>query len=266
MTITRGYSDTREGQLHYRRSGNAGGVPLVLLHQTASSSQSFESLMRLLADRFTVIAFDTPGFGQSFDPPAVPDIDYLNRALLDAMDYLGISQCHLFGHHTGACLGVEMAVRYPARLASLTLSGPLPMTVEQQNQYHSSISSAFLPELTGEYLLETWRFLASHGAARRLEVIHRELLDHVRAWRTRAMTYDLVWFQDFAGYLAQVPCPLLLMCSDDDLLWPFFSRAQEIRPDAQVVVMHGASNFAADYQPDLVAKALLTFIGSIRSG
>jgi pimeloyl-ACP methyl ester carboxylesterase len=264
MVIRKGYADTPVGQIHYRTTGSAAGVPIVLLHQTASSSASYERLMPLLSQRHTVYALDTPGFGQSFDPESVPDLDYLIRALLDALSTLGVETCHVFGHHTGACLGVEMAARYPERVASLALSGPLPMTPEQQREYHTAISHAFSPEPTGAYLVDTWKYLADHGADRDLDVIHREVLDHVRAWRSRALTYDKVWFQDFAGFLEAAACPVLLMCADDDLLWPFFARAREIRPEASAVVIPSASNFAADYQPRFVAERYLAFLSSVR--
>ena len=263
MSIRKGYADTISGQIHYRTAGSSPGAPVVLLHQTASSSASYERLIPLLANERRVYALDTPGFGQSFEPDDVPDLDCLIGALLEALTSLGIEKCHVFGHHTGACLGVEMAARYPTRVASLALSGPLPMTPEQQREYHTAISHAFSPEPTGAYLMDTWKYLADHGAARDLDVVHREVLDHVRAWRSRALTYDKVWFQDFAGFLQRVECPLLLMCADDDLLWPFFGRSRELRPDATAVVIPSASNFAADYQPQFVADHYREFLASV---
>ncbi|MBK8783748.1 MAG: hypothetical protein IPO22_18520 [Anaerolineales bacterium] len=67
--IRKGYVDTPNGQVHFRQLKKVDGVPLVLLHQTASSGMMFEPLMTLLSDSFHTLALDTPGFGASFLPP-----------------------------------------------------------------------------------------------------------------------------------------------------------------------------------------------------
>ena len=36
--LRKGYADTHFGQIHYRAAGSGSGLPLVLLHQTASDS------------------------------------------------------------------------------------------------------------------------------------------------------------------------------------------------------------------------------------
>ena len=72
MTIKKGYIDTTDGQVHYRVCQGPGSLPLVCLHQTASSSQMYENLMETLHGQYRVFVLDTPGFGQSFVPPQVP--------------------------------------------------------------------------------------------------------------------------------------------------------------------------------------------------
>ena len=74
-TLRRRYVDTAFGQVHALESGDhqTAKVPLVLLHQTASSSHMFEPLLGSLArlDPETyAFAPDTPGFGGT---PALAD-------------------------------------------------------------------------------------------------------------------------------------------------------------------------------------------------
>ena len=54
--------------LAYARSGT--GPPLVLLHGIGSSRQAWDPVVPALAGRFTVIAVDLPGFGDSAPLPA----------------------------------------------------------------------------------------------------------------------------------------------------------------------------------------------------
>ena len=66
ITIRRAYADTPYGQLHYRHAGE--GEPLLLIHQTATSSYAYEPVMAYLASSCRVIAVDTPGYGMSDYP------------------------------------------------------------------------------------------------------------------------------------------------------------------------------------------------------
>ena len=63
----RAYAEVAGIQLHYRYAGAREFPALLLLHQSPSSSAMYAPLMAQLADRFFLVAPDTPGFGGS-DP------------------------------------------------------------------------------------------------------------------------------------------------------------------------------------------------------
>ena len=74
--IKKGYVEIPEGQVHLRRVEGIG-PPIVLLHRTPASSVSFEAMLARFDGRRAAIAFDTPGFGQSFRPAGRPStVDY----------------------------------------------------------------------------------------------------------------------------------------------------------------------------------------------
>ena len=58
----------RFGNIHYKRTGN--GKPLLLIHDLASSSSSYEwnSVVRPLSEHFTVYTIDLLGCGRSEKP------------------------------------------------------------------------------------------------------------------------------------------------------------------------------------------------------
>ena len=66
----RGYLDTSWGQLHYESTGS-GEKTIVLFHETGVDYSAYQHLVPELAPHLRVIAFDTPGCGQS-DPPPRP--------------------------------------------------------------------------------------------------------------------------------------------------------------------------------------------------
>ena len=254
-----GYADCRDGQVHYRRRGTAGKPVVAFYHQTASSGAMFEKVMARLADGYDCIAFDTPGFGYSYEPAEVDSVGYYTDRMMEALDDLGVERFHACGHHSGGCLAVEMPVRYPGRVLSLSMIGPVEATAEQRAEFRKHFSAPFKPEPSGAYLDEAWRYLAGIGADQTLDLHHRELVDHLRSWEALTVAFNRVWDQDFAAFHQRVDCPMLHMCSRDDVIWPFYEQARAARPDAEGVVVTGA-DFQCDVDADGVAGGLRDFL------
>jgi pimeloyl-ACP methyl ester carboxylesterase len=212
-----------------------------------------------LAGEFPMYALDTPGFGGSFDPEGMPGMTQYCAWIMAAIDALGIEKFHLFGHHTGACIGVEIAARHPARVAKLMMIGPVPLTQEEREEFRQHYSSPFAPTADGDYLKDTWDYLEGLGSNADLDLHHRELVDTARAYMGRYQIYTSVWDQDFPSYYAEVSCPILIMSAEDDVLNPYFERAKKLRPDAQATMLKGA-NFEPDLDPDGTVAAIRSFL------
>lgn len=263
MIPRKGYRDTSGGQVHVT-SLEGPGTPVCFFHQTASSGKMWARTMERLAGRWPLHAFDTPGFGGSFDPdpetspPMSQYVDWLHEAV--AAD--GRRPVHLVGHHTGACIAVEMAARYPDVAKSLTLIGPVPLTDEERLEFSKHFGIPFTPTVSGSYLLENWEYLRNLGAHRDPMLIHREMADQLRAWWGRVQSYRAVWGQDFPLFYRAVTCPILIGAAPDDVLHPYLARAAEMRPDAQVLPLDGA-NFEPDLDADRFAAGLDAFLRSV---
>src|SRR6478735_11533350 len=131
----RGYVHTSWGQIHYRERGT--GEPVLLLHQTPSSSSMWERVMHVFPEGFRLIAPDTPGFGCS-DAPAVPDaggLAWYAEQVVALMDALGIDRSSLVGHHTGAMIATELAAASPERVDKLVLIGMLAFRTTLQRHW-----------------------------------------------------------------------------------------------------------------------------------
>ncbi len=256
MTVKCAYVDVSGGQIHYRHApGGASGTPIVYFHQTASSSKMWLKVIGQLGDIGPHYAFDTPGFGGSFDPSGDPAMgDYVDW-LVEAVKAVAGDKVHIVGHHTGACIGCEMAACYPDLAETVTLIGPVPLTAEERIEFSKVFGTPFTPTVSGGYLMDNWHYLYNLGAHHDVDLYHREMWDMMRAWQGRVKSYNAVWDQDFTAHYKAIKAPLLIMCAQDDVLWPFFDRAKEVRPDASAVVPKGA-NFEPDLDPDTVAGAI----------
>jgi pimeloyl-ACP methyl ester carboxylesterase len=251
----KGYLDLDDGQLHFI-SRDGAGVPVVFLHQTASSGRMWVETMRRLTVPNPLWALDTPGFGGSFDPAIDPVMEDYVRWLMAALDAMGAERAHLVGHHTGAAIALAGAVAQPDRVASLTLIGPSMLEEEERLRYAGKLGAPFRPGRSGAYLLKNWEYLRVGGADADIGLLHREMIDMLRGWASRPHAYGAVWAQDTGAQLGRVACPLHLISSPDDLLFAAFERTSTVRPDALRTVLPGGANFAPDLVPAEMADAL----------
>ena len=237
VRIRRGYVETSEGQVHYReagerRLGQAPGRPLVLLHQTASSSAMYEGLMAQLARQFWIVAPDTPGFGESFSPPQRPGMAYYARVLVEALAGLGITRCHLFGHHTGASIAVQLLTDRPSLAERLALSGPPYLSPAQKQAFRDNIRPIVLrPD--GSHLLALWERLKAKDETVPLTLTHREFLLNLQAGERYHEAYLAVAEHDFEGQLAALTCPVLVMSGTRDSLWSSLEPAYRVLQHGQ---------------------------------
>jgi pimeloyl-ACP methyl ester carboxylesterase len=100
------------------------GPPVLLVHGIPASSFLYRKVVPPLArEGFRAVAPDFPGLGLADRPP---DFDYSSSGLADwlgeAVDALGVDQCHLVVHDIGGPIGIEWAVRNPDRILSLTVT------------------------------------------------------------------------------------------------------------------------------------------------
>ena len=85
------------GRISYREAG--AGPALLLMHGVGGNSRSFRRQLEGVADRFRVIAWDAPGYGDS--ALRVPTLDSYSGAVLELLDHLKIQSSHVLGHSMG---------------------------------------------------------------------------------------------------------------------------------------------------------------------
>lgn len=261
--IRKGYADTRFGQVHYRitaapKAGRPSSLPLVLLHQTASSSVMFERLMEALVNDYTCIAPDTPGYGESFTPDADPSIALYANALYEALQALGVRECWLFGHHTGASIAVQMVHDHPDFARKLMLSGPPYLTPAQRAAFTDKIYHV-TPALDGSHLLPLWKRMLDKEPEVPLDLVHREFTLTLRAGAQYAAAYRAVFSHDFAAQLPHITCPVHVMAGEFDALRDCLDPAAAAAQRASKQFVPGAGTYVCERQTALVADAIRRF-------
>lgn len=259
--IRRGYVDIAQGQIHYHMVEGTE-PPIVFLHQTALSARTYDPLLRVLGLPNRLIAIDTPGFGNSYEPEGWPTLEDYAGQILAAIEALCDGPFHLFGHHTGATLGIEIAARAPERVLSLTLSGPVFMTPQERDDFIAGYDTPIMPLRDGSHLLTNWGYAAVHNPDCDLGILQDAVADLVRAWRARPQAYMAVAHHETAARSADVRAPVLLMTTPGDFFHAFFDRATALFPQA-ATAQTGGDNFPTASDPQGVAAAFTTFLADL---
>src|SRR5437899_8557528 len=106
-------------QLHYLTAGR--GPAVVLLHGYTQTSRMWRPIIPMLAERFTVIAPDLPGIGDSSIP--ADKIDMLSSAtrIHGLVRSLGIEKARVVGHDIGLMVAYAYATQFPTETEKLAV-------------------------------------------------------------------------------------------------------------------------------------------------
>lgn len=264
--IRKAYVDTRGGQLHFRYvriAGRSELEPLILLHRTPTGSVSFEPLMRELGEWRNLYAFDTPGFGASFDPPGMPTLDDYVDWFAEAIDALAIDGFHLHGHHTGMHFALALALRWPDRIRSLALNGVLCLDAAERAAFAQQLCAAATPDEAGRYMTETWTTMRRYVPGFHPGLLNTEIVGALRAIRGRDQAFAAILGQDVPAGLAALRCPLLALAASDDPLRPFLDRVPQLVPSARVEELGSGGVAGPELDAPRLAAILRDFVTSL---
>lgn len=110
-------------RISYLRLGD-GSPPVVLVHGFGGDLNNWLFNQPALAAGRATYALDLPGHGRSGKDVGGGDSAVLAQALAAFLDTLRLERVHLVGHSLGGAIALDLAVRQPERVASLTLIAP----------------------------------------------------------------------------------------------------------------------------------------------
>ena len=105
--------------LHYVTGGH--GAPLILLHGYAETSRMWQPIMPMLGERFTVIAPDLPGFGDSAIPESGLDMMTAAIRIHALARSIGVEKAMVVGHDIGLMIAYAYAAQFPTEVGKLAV-------------------------------------------------------------------------------------------------------------------------------------------------
>ena len=229
--LRREYIAGRFGQLHLRIAmpdkGARGAAPLVLFHQTPLSGRMFERVLPHLAKGRTVIAVDTPGYGESDRPVERPDLAAYGDAKLNALAARYGRRFDLLGYHTGAAIALDLAARRREVRRLVLVSAPLFDAARRQALLDQLSSGKDPFPADGAELMRQWNgSVSSRAPGQSMDDVARLVAEKQRPGRYFEWALQAAMEADLAGLAAQVSVPTLVVAPHDGLQVPSADAAR----------------------------------------
>lgn len=263
------HADIAGLRLHFARQERPGSPWLVLLAPWPHTLRSFERIWPLLAEHFSLLALDLPGFGASEVAPDRMTPTAQADGLPDILAHFGIEQPHLVATDVGVPAALSFAARYPGRLASLVVSdGPGTASPVFRPDLERMVRSSFVRWLlswTPALFVRT----AAQNAYQLQDPDPAALAHAVEVHRRPKMLANTLRY--LGSYATELPDlekrlggirvrTLCLWGTADVYVEPVNATLIADRvPDAAVVLLDGAGHFPHDDAPEAFAEAVRSF-------
>ena len=258
--------------VHYRDEGNQNdSIPLVLIHGTSSSLQTWDSIVPALVGKKRIIRLDLPAFGLTGPHPQRDySIDFYNQFIDAFLNAIGVQQYIIVGNSLGGSIAWNQTLRYPNKIKQLILinSGGYPKKNEKGNIGFKLASTP----VVGDVLLK----FTPRGIIRKSvedvysdktkvsEDLVQRYFDLLLREGNRQATLDIFKNRKFGGSekIKNIQTPTLIIWGEDDQLIDV-SNAYLFQKDirnSQLVIIPKTGHVPMEENPSAFLAAINQFI------
>ncbi|HEC00231.1 MAG TPA: acetoin dehydrogenase dihydrolipoyllysine-residue acetyltransferase subunit [Sphingomonadales bacterium] len=218
-------------------------LPVILIHGFGGDRKGWLFNSYDLSQYNEVYALDLPGHGESVKEVGDGSFNFMAGAIAKFMTAVDISIAHVVGHSLGAAVAASLAVKYPDRLASLTLIAGLGSGTEVNRDYIEGFLGAKRRKILKPYMQQLF--------ADRDMVNHDMIEDVLKARRMEGAEECLRKIADNAVLnkkgnipeqdLSQLPMPVQIIWGQEDQVAPVI-QAKALPNVLQVTVLEGVGH------------------------
>ena len=221
------YAPSAGARLYCEEAGS--GYPIVFVHEFAGDHRSWESQVRFFSRRYRCITYAARGYPPSDVPEdaAAYGQDQAADDVAAVMDHFGIARAHVVGLSMGGFATVHFGLRHGARARSLVVGGcgygAPPAThaafAETARGHAARIEEIGMPAFVAEYARSAPRLTLERKDPRGYAEFMAQFAEHSAHGSAMHMRHvqgarPSLW--DFAGRLARLPMPVLVVAGDED--------------------------------------------------
>ena len=253
------------------------GPPVVLIHGYAETSHMWKPLAKALAPRFTIIAPDLPGIGDSSIPKDGIDMKRSAERIHAAVRSLGHSKVRVVGHDIGLMVAYAYAAMYPQEVEKLVLMdaflpgvGGWEAVYNNPGIWHFRFYGA-APEALAKgreriYLDDLWNNFAADKNRSIPEADRRAYTQsYARPGRTAAGFAYFASFPKTATDFAELAktklaIPVLSIGGEKSLGEVLGAQTKLVASDVTVIVLKDTGHWMLEERPEETIAALTRFL------
>jgi len=262
-------------KLHYFTAG--AGPAVILLHGYAETSLMWKPLIPLLAKRFTVIAPDLPGIGDSAIPADGLDMTHAAISMHALVRSLGFEKAEVVGHDIGLMVAYAYAAQFPTEVVKLVVMDAFLPGVGQWEAiynnpgfWHFRFNGATPEELVRgrerTYYEHYWNNFAADKTRSIPEADRRAYTAaYARPGRMRAGWAYFVSFiqasKDFERFAqTKLTMPVLSIGGEKSLGDALGQQMKLVATDVTVIVLKDTGHWLMEERPKETTDALVKFL------
>jgi pimeloyl-ACP methyl ester carboxylesterase len=260
-------------KIHYLTGGH--GPAVILLHGYTQTSRMWKPLIPKLTDKFTVVAPDLPGIGDSDIPKDGLDMKTAAIRIHALAKSLGISKARVVGHDIGLMVAYAYAAQFPSEVEKLVVMDAfLPgvsgweLAYDSPNfwhfRFHGPTPEALVQSREKTYFAYFWNDLAADGKRSLPEADRASYIAaYSRPGRMRAgWAYFASWpdtAKDFAQMAqTQLTMPVLSIAGEKAaILGPQMKR---VATDVKIIELKGSGHWLMEERPQETMGAIVDFL------
>jgi pimeloyl-ACP methyl ester carboxylesterase len=278
--VTSHFADLDGVTLHYLTAGN--GECVVLLHGIPQSSHEWRYVIPRLTERYSVVAPDLRGLGDSSRPPVGYDKKTIAKDIWGLLrDHLGIDRFFLVGHDWGGPVAFSLAAQHQEAVRRLAiLDVVIPGAGSDFSQggrrwHHAFFRTPDLPEalcIGREELIIGW-FFETYGYRPNC-ISPEDQREYFRTYRKfgaframleyyRALPIDAEDNKAILSKYGKLLMPVLALGGEKS-----FGRGMECLQSLQLVaenvrggIVANCGHWLAEEQPEFLVGELMKFFG-----
>ncbi|ADU30252.1 alpha/beta fold hydrolase [Evansella cellulosilytica] len=244
--------------------------PLLLLHGFVSSTYTFNKLIPLLSEHFSIIAIDLPGFGKSEKSKSfVYSFESYASLVVECMKHFEINKVSIVGHSMGGQIALYIAKSNPELIDTLIL---LCSSGYRARAKKILIYCSYLPLFT--YIAKKW--IQQKDIQKTLETvfynkshIHEELIkEFSRPLQEKAFYCSLVRLLrhregDLHSFdLRKIHIPTLLLWGENDRVVPVHvgEKLKDDLPNAKLVTYKETGHLITEERVKEVFKEITAYL------
>ena len=262
-------------QLHYLTAGH-GPATVILLHGFAETSRMWRPIIPKLAEKFTVIAPDLPGIGDSSIPDKIDMLDAA-RKVHDLALSLKIDKARVVGHDIGLMVAYAYAAQFPNETEKLAVMDAFLPGVpgwepiyNAPNIWHFRFNGEYPEKLVQgrerTYFEYFWNVLAADKTHSIPEAERKAYTEaYSKPGRMRAAwTYFASWPQlakDFAQLSqTKLTMPVLSIGGEKSLGNELGAQMKLVADNVTVIVLPNTGHWILEEKPKETTNALVNFL------